>query len=269
MDSLKFMLCASALAITAALPAHAADLLPPPPMVEYPGTEVTELGTGWYLRGDIGYVDYHNPREKLPYGEKGAPLEKLGIREGYSFGGGVGYKFLSWLRADVTADFREKRDFSAVSSRTGFRDGKNDDRGAFSSTTVLLNGYLDLGNWGGITPYVGGGVGFASNSFDNYYSETTCFNVVCGDNPDRVGFVPYQIGAQGKVYRPNSTNIDFAWALMAGAAVDVGSGFKVDLGYRYVNMGEARTKFDIYGFGTKLKEVEAHEFRVGLRYMID
>jgi opacity protein-like surface antigen len=55
---------------------------------------------------------------------------------------------------------------------------------------------------------------------------------------------------------------------MAGAAFDLG-GFKLDLGYRYIHLGEARTEFDSYGFGTKLKAVDAHEARLGFRYMID
>jgi opacity protein-like surface antigen len=57
--------------------------------------------------------------------------------------------------------------------------------------------------------------------------------------------------------------------LMAGAAIDITSGLKLDLGYRYVNLGEARTRLDQFGVGTKLKAIDSHEVRVGVRYMID
>jgi opacity protein-like surface antigen len=56
---------------------------------------------------------------------------------------------------------------------------------------------------------------------------------------------------------------------MAGAAIDIGSGLSPDLGYRYLNLGHAQTNLDEFGFGTKLKAVEAHEVRAGFRYMID
>ena len=44
-------------------PATAADLLlPPAPALE--GDEVVELGNGWYLRGDVGYIDYQTPEDR-------------------------------------------------------------------------------------------------------------------------------------------------------------------------------------------------------------
>ena len=120
-----------------------------------------------------------------------------------------------------------------------------------------------------MTPYVGAGIGMADNRFSGYYSETTCFNTVCGDDPTRPGFVPYRIGPQGKIHRTDKSNQELAWALMAGAAIDIGSGLSLDLGYRYLNLGHAQTNLDAFGFGTKLKAVEAHEVRAGFRYMID
>jgi opacity protein-like surface antigen len=247
-------------------PAVAADFSPPPPPP--PGPIVSELGSGWYLRGDLGYLEYSKPKED-PFGQPGAALQNLRLRDEFSVGGGFGYQFTNWLRADVTADYRNKSNFGAVSSRTGFREGYNSELGSFESTTVLLNGYLDVGKWWGVAPYVGAGVGFAQNRFRDYYSETTCVTSTCGDDPTRPGFVPYTLGPQGKVYRPKSSDYNLAWALMAGVAVDVGYGFKLDLGYRYVNLGEAKTKLDAYGFGTKLKPIEAQEVRLGVRYMID
>jgi opacity protein-like surface antigen len=243
-------------------PALAADMLPPPP--SEPGPAVSELGSGWYLRGDVGYVDYAKPKEDPPYGQPGSPLENLRLRDQFSVGGGFGYQLTNWFRADVTADYRNRTNFDAVSSRTGFREGFNSESGSFETTTALLNGYFDLGKWWGVTPYVGAGVGVAQNRFRDYYSETTCLTPTCGDPAGN-----YNLGPQGRVYRDKSSDYNLAWALMAGAAVDVGYGFKLDLGYRYMNLGEVKTKLDAYGFGTKLKPLEAQEIRVGVRYMID
>jgi opacity protein-like surface antigen len=56
---------------------------------------------------------------------------------------------------------------------------------------------------------------------------------------------------------------------MAGAAVDIGMGLKLDLGYRYLRVGESKTELDSAGFGFKTKPLDAHEARIGVRYMID
>jgi opacity protein-like surface antigen len=56
---------------------------------------------------------------------------------------------------------------------------------------------------------------------------------------------------------------------MAGLAADVGSGFKIDVGYRYTHLGDARTRLDGVQAGIRTKDIEAHEFRVGARYMIE
>jgi opacity protein-like surface antigen len=71
--------------------------------------------------------------------------------------------------------------------------------------------------------------------------------------------VPHEAGAK--------TN--FAWALMAGAAVDIAPNFKLDVGYRFVRIGDGKTELDAAGFGFKVKPLDAHEARVGVRYMID
>ena len=43
----------------------------------------------------------------------------------------------------------------------------------------------------------------------------------------------------------------------------------VDLGYRYIHLGDVRTRIDAPGPGIKTDELDAHEIRVGARYMID
>jgi opacity protein-like surface antigen len=244
---LKVSILVSAMACgLAGSPVSAADLLPAAPMLDR--EEVVEVGNGWYLRGDIGYVDYNRVRD-IPFGPVGTTgLTETRIEEAVSFGGGIGYQLTNMLRADITIDHRLGATFSGIrpDPLATIRDVAD-----LESTTYLVNGYLDLGNWSGVIPYIGAGVGAASNRLTNVSRETTV-----GDTFTRVNV-------------PSYTAANFAWALMAGAAVDLGSGVKVDLGYRYMHLGDARTRLEGVQAGIRTKDINAHEFRVGARYMIE
>jgi opacity protein-like surface antigen len=254
MGSLKMVWSLAAL-VGLSAPALAADMLPPPP--PEPGPAVSELGTGWYLRGDIGYIEYSKPKEALGY-SAGLPFDSIRLPDTWSFGGGVGYAFNNWFRADVTADYRTSSRIRALSSGSGYVDGFSTDAPKFESTTLFLNGYIDLGKWWGVTPYVGAGIGVAHNRLHDYWSQVTCLTAVCS-----------AVFTSARAMHPPGIENSLAWALMAGAAVDLGSGFKLDLGYRFVRMGDVQTDLDSGGFGFKLKPLDAHEARIGVRYMID
>src|SRR5215204_1082327 len=105
-------------------PAVAADFSPPPPPP--PGPIVSELGSGWYLRGDVGWVEFSDPG-KLP------------------LGAGIGYQINSWFRTDVTADWRNDAKFFGVNSGSNYVNGYSIDNGKIESSTLLLNGYIDFG----------------------------------------------------------------------------------------------------------------------------
>ena len=246
------LILAGALAAGLTLPAAAADLLPPLPEMPGPVAPIAEVGTGWYLRGDIGYVDYAKPDEAPFNAATVPPLDNLALENTWSVGVGVGYKLNAWLRADVTADYRTTAGFRAFSSGTGYTGGYSVDHADLESTTILANGYLDLGTFYGFTPYVGAGVGVAVNQFSNYN-----WQVYLLPGPTA--------GAAGTI--PGDTRTNFAWALMAGTAVEMGRGLALDVGYRYVNLGSVQTKRDAALIGTKLKDLDAHEVRVGLRWM--
>jgi opacity protein-like surface antigen len=230
---------------------RAADLLPPPPTLES-GEEVVELGTGWYLRGDIGYVDYVKP-EDVGFGLPGVTLlDRERLDKTFSVGGGIGYQFTSWFRADLTVDYRPAAEFSGTRPFPTYDIGFVRDKADFESTTGLVNGYVDLGYWAGVTPYFGAGIGVSGNRFTNIRRDVF------------VGGVP----AGSAVLSPHTT-YNLAWALMAGVAVNVGSGFQLDLGYRFSHLGDVRTRLDAPGPGIRTDAIRAHEFRLGARYMID
>ena len=120
----------------------------------------------------------------------------------------------------------------------------------------MANGYFDLGTWCGITPFVGG-VGWAHHT-------------VSGFNDTAVGYLPGGFGSA----RSKDTS-DFAWNLQAGVSYDITTNFKVDVGYRYIHLGSAKTNKVICianGCAAPLtyamKYVTAHDVKIGLRYMI-
>jgi opacity protein-like surface antigen len=257
MRAVRTLSFAAVLATGFASSAIGADMLFPPAGIEGARPGIVELGTGWYLRGDVGYVDYLKPKDGRESIINEA-FDKTRLEETWSAGGGFGYKFLNWFRADVTADHRFGSQFEGTSSRTGYVSDSRRDWGKLDSTTVLANAYIDLGTWYGVTPYLGAGVGVAVNQLQDYRTRVTCLTLSCG-----------ALGDQGLVQVRSRQTTDLAWALMGGVAVDVGGGFQVDAGYRYVNLGEANIRFTGSDNATRSKDIEAHEVRLGLRYMID
>lgn len=266
MGSMKHFLLASALAAGFGGQALAADLLPPPPVIEGSNMEaLAEFGTGWYIRGDIGYVAQEDAAD-VPYG-RGVILNDFErMKDSFSLGAGFGYKFTNWFRSDLTADYRFDSDFDAMRSRSGYAEDYTRHWGKFEATTVLLNGYVDLPSFYGITPYVGAGIGFAETRLFTYSTELTCLTVRCGDTAPGA---TYTLGSQGRSDIAGGTQHNLAWALMGGIAADIGAGFKLDVGYRYTQIGDARTKLNGAGVGTQFKDLSTHEVRAGLRYMID
>jgi opacity protein-like surface antigen len=257
MGTLKSFSFAGVIALGFASSASAADMLFPPDMPGAARPGFVELGTGWYLRGDVGYVDYDQFRSDRDRARV-AFAETLPERT-WSAGGGFGYKFTNLLRADVTVDYRFGSDFESVSSLTGFVDDSRTEWGKFETTTALVNAYLDLGTWSGVTPYIGAGVGGALHRFHEFRTQVTCLTLACGA----------ALGPQTAVLVRAHSRTELAWALMAGVAVDVAPGLKVDVGYRYANLGEAEMRLAPGATAVRTKDLEAHEVRVGLRYMID
>ena len=64
------------------------------------------------------------------------------------------------------------------------------------------------------------------------------------------------------------TQWKFAWALMGGVGYTVAPNILVDLGYRYMDFGDVTTASDASG-AMILKNLAAHEVRVGVRWSFD
>jgi opacity protein-like surface antigen len=216
--------------------ARAADLgmarPPMPPLLQ-------EYGSGWYLRGDIGWTGYSSV--SADYVWNGANIGSLSdtrLDDTWVVGAGFGYQS-GWFRADVTGDYRAHSEFAGSALSRVFN-------GEVTTWSTLLNGYFDLGSWSGITPYVGAGIGAAEHQTKRWRDST------------------------GLTYH-DSDNWDLAWAVMAGVAVQVSPHVSLDLGYRYIDLGQPVSGVNMVDGATKVHfdNVTAHELRAGVRYTID
>lgn len=249
MSSLKRNLFLSVFgAAMSATVALAADL-PAPPVIEYEPEAPVEIGSSWYLRGDLGFAVYQGANAS--WRENGGALRKFNnkdIDNGWVAGIGAGYYFNEHFRADVTLDSRHKTKYGANAACTPSpcttRESVN-----FSAWTLMANGYLDFGSYYNITPYVGGGLGVAWLNVGDYKTS----------------------GTGTYVFRSN-TKTNFAWNLTAGAAFDLAENVKLDANYRFVSLGTSRTGRETTNTANnpvKFKDLYAHDFRVGLRYDIN
>jgi len=269
--------------------AGAADLLPPPPALE-PPSAAYEFN-GWYLRGDVGAaynsssIGLRTSPDPLATGTFAAganeSYENTSLSSSELFDVGVGYQFNSWFRSDATLEYRDGGAFQSlyVLNNPGAATGDvsqyaNFYRGNVSSWIAMANGYVDLGTWSGITPFVGAGVGYARNTL--YGLTDTGENTTVGGTSS---------SAAGGYFGNGSTN-NFAWALMTGFDFNVTQNLKLEFGYRYLNLGKYVSGASSClngsgaggGFSTgscggsdyylKTNRLASNDFRIGLIWML-
>jgi opacity protein-like surface antigen len=229
--------------------------------------EAPVLGGSWYLRGDIG-IGIQEFRSTTPL-DIAIPAETTyggkHLDDTVTVGAGIGYSFNEWFRADVTAEYRAGQTFgySYYDVSTAVTPGtfQNNYRGNLSTVVAMLNGYVDLGNFYGITPYVGGGVGAAFHNISGFSD----MGVVDTDGPGG----PAPLTPVGGAANSNWSS-SFAWALTAGASYDVTPGLKLDLNYRYLNMGDATSaRINCAGGCSRYRhnDLDSHDLRLGMRWV--
>jgi opacity protein-like surface antigen len=228
--TLPAFLGATVVALTA--PAQAADMpqLPLPAMK----APVQEFFSPWYVRLDGGYR-INDVSGGVAFG---GPFTSNNVADSATIGGGVGIKW-NWLRSDVTFDYGGQPKYEGF-----FGTVTPSVTAKVATFTTVWNGYADLGTWWGVSPYVGAGVGFS-------YLKPADFQT----NP------PTLFATQ------NEGRWNFTWAGIAGVGYSISPGLLLDVNYRYLDIGEARTNVPALGEVT-YGDWTAHEFRVGLRYLI-
>ncbi|HRO49163.1 MAG TPA: TonB-dependent receptor [Hyphomicrobium sp.] len=256
----------AALLTMSAVPASAADLgygsvkdIPPP----------APSGRAWYLRGTIGMS---NSNAGSIWAEEFASgtviVHHKDIKSSPLFGFGIGVEHSRWLRFDITGEYRGKQHFVAHDTYDnrgpgeacndgdpGELCGANDHSANLSTWLGLANAYVDLGTWHGVTPYVGGGVGFATITTMGYKDVNVVSNGFWLADKDK-------------------TTTNFAWALYAGLAYDVTPQLTLDFGYRYTDLGTVKTgagaayNGGVPGQGIEIRDITSHDLLLTARYRL-
>ena len=277
MSSLQKFTIAGAVAFLAVVnSANAADYNEEPPVVELPPVE--NFG-GWYLRGDISVdlVDDFN----TTYVGNSYTLSELD--QGYNVGIGVGYQIDEFLRVDLTLE-RFSSDFNGATVGGCASAGgiviagscTSVESAEFLAWTGMANAYIDVGHFGGLTPYVGAGLGASYVSWDSYQSVNTCTRASVATNacyaPGNANYVAAGTGATSSVSTVTYEGDEswrFSYAFMAGLSYDLAENLKLDAGYKYTNIASGPIVNDIGGGASVDHEaLGIHAFRVGLRYQI-
>ena len=277
MGSLKLIVAATLITGLGVPLARAADMGMPLDPVPAQAEQMVELGTGWYLRGDVAFT-----KDMLPKISSDLNLiPDAPSRNSWALGIGGGYKFNNWFRADATFDYLGPRKANGIGGAITCPDKYTgvaptailnfQTCGVGESVRVhrfatLANGYLDLGSWSGISPYVGAGIGMShsvTSGSVNYYNPAGTAYTRTLTNPNTLVTTTYKydVSTRSKQYQ-------LAWALMGGVTVDVAAHTQLDLGYRYINLGMSKGLVASTGV-TFSRSMTEHQFRAGIRYMID
>lgn len=234
--------------------AFAADILapPPPPLMAPP--PALDAGGGFYLRGDVGMGIYNAKDISLQPPIGGSTTLSSSLDSMAFIGIGAGYQFNSFLRGDITTEYRFGSKFRVIEETAGAPPGYNITRGTFSNAVVLANGYVDLGTWSRMTPYIGAGVGMAAVM------------------TSKVTDTGYGAFAGGSGRASDQTKYNFAWAIHVGTTYDLTANIKADVGYRYLNLGTVNSgnvvcTVPCAPYHARMRRLDSHDLRIGLRYV--
>jgi opacity protein-like surface antigen len=168
-------------------------------------------------------------------------------------GVGVGYQVNNWFRGDVTGEYRTSAAYRSVNTYTAFCANnfcQDSYTANVASGVFLANAYFDLGTWYGVTPFVGAGIGGAIHKFSGMTD----------------------LGA-GSGYSTGITTTNLAWAVMTGLDFNITPNLKMEIGYRYLDMGRITSNpiicEQVSGcfFEKQTFKLASNDIRIGFRYM--
>jgi len=314
--SVAAALAGLAIASTPTLGADLFGTAPPPMSYSASQSPLAEVGSNWYLRGDVGLdfdqaptfsmadVSKPNPGAGILPFSSGLGSSKW--HDDFSADIGIGYRYNNWLRLEGTWEYRTAASGNnansvlcpATTTAVGTFGYLYDVTGTATpvctgalnlnrrDSTALAAAYLDLGNYWGVTPYVGGGLGlnvdmisgrvnYTVNSTGAAQSFTPSLTTgVANQWVDSGGTaispqpnIPLTGGRETWSHSIHTTHYSMAWALMGGFGIQLSPSATLDIGYRYLNAGTSTLSVNPQtGSTVKIPNV-SQDIRVGIRLM--
>ena len=214
-----------------------------------------QLNTGWSWAQNAQMKDTDTTHQTcvltsastVPNAPCDGTLNHLG--SSFIIGAGVGYKLPHGFRIDVTYNNRSGYDLSGCDPAGSCFDPKT------TANTVMANGYYDLPFMiaDKVRPYVGGGIGRSRNKVNT---------ITWSDSPTSSGQIP------------GGSTTSTAWQLTLGADIRLTQNWVLDVGYRYVDLGDLKTTggtttggFNNANYTTPLQgKLKANELVFNIRY---
>jgi opacity protein-like surface antigen len=192
-----------------------------------------KVGASWMTADDINADD--NAGETADFGDDDETVFALGMAVGVD----LYEEYELPVRAELEYMYRNELQADGADIVYGDPAELSAD---IKVQTMMLNAYYDFRNSTKFIPYVGAGLGLAFIGIDG---EITDVNT-------------------GLSLEDSDSQTSMAWQVGAGVAYPITENLLADLGYRYVNFGEAELNAD---FNTDFDtDLSGHEFVLGLRY---
>jgi opacity protein-like surface antigen len=168
--------------------------------------------------------------------------ERIGFDPGVYVGGAGGFDF-GFLRLEGELSYKEAN-IDSITDNTGANQYR-DINGNLGALAFMANAFFDFHNYTPVTPYIGGGIGFATLHLSNTYATNT------------------SAGNQRQMMYPRDDDAVFAYQAGAGLGIALNRRCSLDLGYRYFNTDWAN--FSRNSLTTSSVRFESHNATVGFR----
>lgn len=165
--------------------------------------------------------------------------ERIEFDPGIYVGGAGGYDF-GFMRLEGELSYKQA-DIKSITDNAGGGQFRNID-GSLGALAFMANAFFDIHNDTPVTPYLGGGIGFASL----YMTDTFATS-----------------GTSRLHMYPQDNDTVFAYQVGAGLGIALNRRYSLDLGYRYFNTDRASFNGDL--LTTSGIRFESHNAMVGFR----
>ena len=199
--------------------------------------------SGPYASGFIGVSAMTNTDATSTTFGPGATTfnDRIEFDPSINIGGTGGFDF-GFLRTEGELSYRNGEMSKITEQVSGTRIANVD--GRLGALAMMFNAFVDLHNDTRVTPYFGGGVGFATLHLkETFGTDTTT-------------------GRRSRLYRSDDDTV-FAYQAGAGLEIALTKMLSLDVGYRY--FGTTKAKFNRNSSTTTELKLESHNASVALR----